>query len=155
MRDGKFDELFEQFLPSASEDAVEAARWKILERVRANVAVNRESLEATITLNHGDYHILLALENGERHAYAIMADVEELTEGATKFGPGTFFTSISRLITAGWIEETRERPDPRVNDEPRQYYRLTGRGQRVLAAESDRLALKLVHRHEQEALRCL
>jgi DNA-binding PadR family transcriptional regulator len=113
--------------------------------VRANAATSSDRLEKVRTLNHGDYHILLALENGERHAYAIMLEVDELTEGATKFGPGTLFTSISRLLMVGLIEEAQTRQDLSLNDEQRRYYRLTRSGQRVLQSESARLAEQSFH----------
>jgi DNA-binding PadR family transcriptional regulator len=150
--DSGLDAAFERFLPSASGEEIEAARWRVLDRVRANIAAIGKTVEGNLALNRGEYHILLALENGARHAYAIMSEVEELTEGATRFGPGTLFTSISRLLTNGWIEETGMRPDPRINDEQRQYYRLTGTGQRVLASESARLAGQL---NAQEMVRSL
>lgn len=66
--------------------------------------------------------------------------VEEVTEGATKFGPGTLYTSLDRLLREGLIEETATRRDRRISDEPRQYYRLTRMGQKNLAVESERLA---------------
>ena len=59
-----------------------------------------------LPLNHADYHILLALADGERHGYGIMSDVEEITGGATWFGPVTLYTSIKRLLTSGLIEES-------------------------------------------------
>jgi len=155
MHDRKMDEVFGRFLPSAPPEQVEAARWRVLNRVRDGIAASRETAEGAFALNHGDYHILLALENGERHAYAIMSAVAELTEGATRFGPGTVFTSIRRLLTAGLIEETEQRPDSRINDEMRQHYRLTGVGQRVLAAESERLASRLFHVRDQHVMRPL
>jgi DNA-binding PadR family transcriptional regulator len=145
MRDKRMDEVFKEFLPSASEEQIEGARWSILGRVRARVAADRESLGTMRSLNHGDYHILLALADRERHAYGILTDVAGITEGATRFGPGTLYTSISRLLSAGLIEVTGNRPDPRVNDEPREYYRLTQFGQRVLASESERLAEQSWH----------
>lgn len=155
MHDRKMDEVFGRFLPSASPEQVEAARWRVLHRVRDDIAASRETVEATFALNHGDYYILLALEDGERHAYAIMSAVEKVTEGATRFGPGTLFTSISRLLNAALIEETEKRPDSRVNDELRQYYRLTGLGQRVLAAEPERLATRLFHVRAHDVMRPL
>jgi DNA-binding PadR family transcriptional regulator len=153
------DHLFERLLPSASKEQVESARGRILERVRAHVPAGREEVEGTelfkLPLNHGDYHILLILENGERHGYAIMSEVEEITEGATKFGPGTLYTSIQRLLTSGLIEESNSRTDPRINDERRRYYRLTGMGQKVLAAESERLAARLRYPHDPQIVRPL
>lgn len=140
-RDRKMDEVFERLLPSASQDQIEGARWRILERVRAGAVA--EPVAVVGHLNHGDFHILLVLSEGERHGYAIMSEVAAVTEGATKFGPGTLYTSIKRLLAAGLIEESTNRPDYKINDEPRRHYRLTGVGQRVLAAESERLAARL------------
>jgi DNA-binding PadR family transcriptional regulator len=136
------DRLFERLLPSASQEQIEGARWRILDHVRAG-AVADPVASPVSRLNHGDYHILLVLSDGERHGYAIMAEVAEVTEGATKFGPGTLYTSIQRLLSSGLIEESQNRPDPKINDEPRRYYHLTGIGQKVLAAESERLAARL------------
>ena len=42
-----------------------------------------------LPLNHADFHVMLALGDDERHGYAIMLHVEELTEGTVKLGPGT------------------------------------------------------------------
>src|SRR6187551_3801045 len=81
------------------------------------------------------FHILLALKDGEKHGYAIMSDVEELSEGAVTIGPGTMYGSIKRMLAEGLIEETDERPDPEMDDERRRYYRCTALGQRVCQAE--------------------
>ena len=85
------------------------------------------------------FHILLALVEGEKHGYAIMKDVEAQTGGTIRMGPGTLYGSIKRMLASALIEETDARPDPELDDERRRYYRLTGLGQRVAAAESERL----------------
>ncbi len=85
------------------------------------------------------FHILMALARGEKHGYAIMVDVEERTEGQLIIGPGTLYSSIKRMLKAGWIVESDERPDPELDDERRRYYRLTDLGLRVARAEGDRL----------------
>jgi DNA-binding PadR family transcriptional regulator len=84
-----------------------------------------------------------------------MAEVAEVTEGATKFGPGTLYTSIKRLLTAGLIEESRNRPDRRINDEPRRYYRLTAIGQKVLVAESERLSARPDYARDPQIVRSI
>lgn len=153
-RDRKMDEVFERLLPSASQEQIEGARLRILSHVRAGTAA--ESVAVPVSrLNHGDYHILLVLSERECHGYAIMAEVAEVTEGATRFGPGTLYTSIKRLVTAGVIEECGNRPDPKINDEPRRYYRLTGMGQKVLTAESERLAQRLSYARDPQIERPL
>jgi len=89
-------------------------------------------------------HILLALADTERHGYAIMQEVARLTEGRVRLGPGTLYGSIKRMLAAGLLEETEERPDPALDDERRRYYRVTERGRRATAAEVERLSA-LVH----------
>lgn len=84
--------------------------------------------------------ILLALADEERHGYGIMQEVEARTAGETRLGPGTLYGSIKRMLADGLIEESDERPDPAMDDQRRRYYRITGFGQSVAAAEAGRLA---------------
>jgi DNA-binding PadR family transcriptional regulator len=86
------------------------------------------------------FHILLALAAGEMHGYAIMREVAILSDGQVVVGPGTLYGSIKKLLSAGLIEESSQRPDPDLDDERRRYYRITGEGLAVLRAEADRLA---------------
>jgi len=85
------------------------------------------------------FHILLSLADGEKHGYGIMKHVELQTKGGIKMGPGTMYGSIKRMLAAGLIEETEERPDPELDDERRRYYRLTAVGRKVAVAETQRL----------------
>ena len=81
------------------------------------------------------FQILLALAGGEKHGYAIMKEIEAQTGGQIKMGPGTLYGSIKRMLAAGLIEESDQRPDPSLDDERRRYYRLTGLGEKVVSAE--------------------
>jgi hypothetical protein len=47
------------------------------------------------------------------------------------------------MLADGLIQEAAERPDPRLDDQRRRYYRLTGLGERVADAELQRLATLL------------
>lgn len=99
-------------------------------------------------------HILLALADGKRdesddgagrHGYAVAQEVEEMTEGQIRMGPGTLYGSIQRMLTSSLIEEVvRSRGGTRqssaTDDERRRYYRLTPLGRRVLELELARLA---------------
>lgn len=105
-------------------------------------------------------HILLALadgrrakgeEAGGRHGYAVAQEVEEMTDGQIRMGPGTLYGSIQRMLTSGLIEEVeRAQSTPRSlvptaeGDERRRYYRLTAFGRRVLELELSRLARVMV-----------
>ena len=96
--------------------------------------------EKLLPLTPAVFHVLLALAGGERHGYAIMQEVAESTGGRIKMGPGTLYGTIKRLLEAGLIEESGERPDPALDDGRRRYYRLTGVGQRAVRAEARRYA---------------
>ena len=88
-------------------------------------------------------HILLALADQDRHGYAIMLEVERITGGAARMGPGTLYGTIKRMIAGGLLEEAEERPDPELDDERRRYYRATPLGRAVLEAETARMATLL------------
>jgi len=98
------------------------------------------------------FNILLALADGEKHGYAIMLEVESITQGAVKMGPGTLYGSIKRMIASGLIEESDERPDPAMDDERRRYYRLSGLGQRALRQEAERLARQVEAAQQKRVL---
>jgi DNA-binding PadR family transcriptional regulator len=98
-------------------------------------------------------HILLALAGGEMHGYAMMREVDQLSGGTIRLGPGTLYRSIKRLLDDKLIEEAGERQDPALDDDRRRYYRLTALGGQVLALETDRLERLLAaarQRHTSE-----
>src|SRR4030088_1102995 len=86
------------------------------------------------------FHILLAFADEERHGYGIMLDVARQTNDALHLGPGTLYGCLKRMLAAGLVEESDERPDPALDDERRRYYRATEFGQKVVRAEAQRLA---------------
>ena len=96
--------------------------------------------ESHLPLTPAVFHVLLALAGGERHGYAIMQEVTESTDGQIKMGPGTLYGTIKRLLEAELIEESADRPDAKLDDERRRYYRLTGVGEKVVRAEAQRYA---------------
>lgn len=98
-----------------------------------------------LPLNHSDFHIMLALGNNELHGYAIMLQVQKMTEDEVTLGPGTLYTSIKRLLASGMLEESGDRPDRELDDQRRRYYKLTKLGRKVLAAEIQRLERMLRH----------
>lgn len=86
------------------------------------------------------FHILVALSDRERHGYSIMRQVSVETDGRLALGPGTLYGCLKRMLTAGLVEESDERPDPELDDERRRYYRITDLGARVVRAEAKRLS---------------
>ncbi|OGT27971.1 MAG: PadR family transcriptional regulator [Gammaproteobacteria bacterium RBG_16_66_13] len=99
-----------------------------------------QSPESFLPLTQAVFHILLALADGEKHGYAVMQEIEDATEGRVQMGPGTLYGSIKRMLAAGLIEESDDRPDPTLDDERRRYYRQTGLGRKVLREEAERMA---------------
>jgi DNA-binding PadR family transcriptional regulator len=87
--------------------------------------------------------ILLTLLERDRHGYAIMQAVEDLTAGAVTMGPGTLYGAIKRLLEAKLVVETNDRPRADLDDERRRYYRITPQG-RVAAGNETRLMHRIV-----------
>jgi DNA-binding PadR family transcriptional regulator len=68
-----------------------------------------------------------------------MQEVAARTNGVLVMGPGTLYGSLKRMLEAGLIEESGERPDPALDDQRRRYYRLTRPGRRAAVLEAERL----------------
>ena len=92
-----------------------------------------------MTLRPVEFHILLALAAEERHGYAILQEVAQLTDDELQMEPGTLYRALHRMLKDGWVVESARRPAADVDDERRRYYRLTPLGRRVASAEADRL----------------
>ena len=85
------------------------------------------------------FHMLLTLTEGERHGYALKRAILQRTDGKLNLGSGALYGSINRMLEAGLVVESEERPDPHLDDERRRYYRITALGLRVVEAEALRL----------------
>ena len=94
-------------------------------------------LNQFLPLSPAVLHILLALSGEDRHGYAIMQEIVRQTEGRHKLGPGTLYDNLEKLLDNGIVEESAQRSSG--GDSRRRYYRLTGMGRRLLAAELARL----------------
>jgi len=85
-------------------------------------------------------HILLAVADEDRHGYAIMQEVERMTDGGVRMGPGTLYGTIKRMLAAGLLEEIEARLTSEQDDERRRYYGATALGRAVLEAETARMS---------------
>lgn len=81
--------------------------------------------------------VLTALVGEPRHGYALIAHVEELSEGRTRLSVGTLYGLLDRLSAEGLIALDREE---RHAGRTRRYYRLTDEGAGALDVEAQRLA---------------
>jgi DNA-binding PadR family transcriptional regulator len=99
----------------------------------------QSEIERFLPLSLPIFHMLLALTEGERHGYALKRAILQRTEGKLNLGSGALYGSIDKMLEAGFIEESDERPDPHLDDERRRYYRITALGRRVVEAEALRM----------------
>src|ERR1700722_9400609 len=95
--------------------------------------------ESFLPLKPHWFHVLLSLTDQEQHGYGIMQEVLARTNDQVRLWPATLYGTLKRLIEAGLIEESNDRPAMELDDARRRYYRLTRLGRNVLAAESERL----------------
>jgi DNA-binding PadR family transcriptional regulator len=107
---------------------------------------------AALPLTPAVFHIMLALADGESHGYGIMQEVDAMTAGQLRIGPGTLYRSIQRMAVDGYIEELPLRLDSERDDERRRYYRLTPLGFDVARAEAGRLAALVAAANERHLL---
>ena len=91
-----------------------------------------------LPLREPTFFILLSLSPGPKHGYAILKEVESLSEGRVKLSTGTLYGAIKRLLDQGWIRRVDD-PIPNGTDRERKSYDLTELGRRVLNAEIARL----------------
>jgi DNA-binding PadR family transcriptional regulator len=85
-------------------------------------------------------YIILSLSTKERHGYDIMKQVEATSDGAVHLGPATLYTTIKRLLKAGYIQEVDERNEvEHGHEERRRYYALTVSGKEMARSEIHRL----------------
>jgi DNA-binding PadR family transcriptional regulator len=84
------------------------------------------------------FFILLSLAPGPSHGYAIMKDVQQLSQTRVVLSTGTLYGALKRLLELHWIERTDD-PAEGENGRERKSYRLTQLGQVALDGEIERL----------------
>jgi len=97
-------------------------------------------IESQLPLTETTLLILLSLAEEPRHGYAIMKDVENLSNGRVSFSTGTLYGALKRLLDQAWIERIEkidEKPEPQ--NRPRKAYTLTDLGANILQAELKRI----------------
>lgn len=107
-----------------------------------------------LPLSATDYHVLLVLAERDLYGYGILKAVEEESGGAVAPETGSLYRVLARLIDTGMVAET-DAPEsaPEASPgRPRKYYRITGRGRKVLEAESLRLRRALELARERDLL---
>lgn len=97
-----------------------------------------EDILEALPLSEAALLILVSLKGGPKHGYAIMKEVEALSQGRVTLSTGTLYGAIKRMLADGWIRRI-ETPEDAADGRERKSYTLTKRGRRVLEAETQRL----------------
>jgi len=79
--------------------------------------------------------ILLSLADRPRHGYALMKDIETLSNGRVRLSTGTLYGALRRLLEDDWIEPFAQEDASRE----KQAYKLTPVGRKQLELELDRM----------------
>ena len=89
--------------------------------------------------------ILSLVEARPRHGYEISKLIEQRSDGAVRFYVASLYPLLYRLEKRGWIQG---RWIEKAGQRRRRYYRLTGEGKKVLAAQQERWRrfIQAVHR---------
>ena len=90
-------------------------------------------------LKPSSYYVLLALGDGERHGYAIMQAVGEMSEGREAILPGTLYAALARMVDEGLVEARDADAEDASGGPKRRYYRATRAGRAAAREESERL----------------
>lgn len=97
-----------------------------------------DQVSGYIPLSESTFFILLSLAGGAKHGYAILKEVDSLSEGRLRLSTGTLYGAIKRLLEDGWIRQVEENLS-NTNGRERKAYELTDKGRKILNAEHARL----------------
>ena len=105
---------------------------------RSNMAyddMSYKDIMATAPFTEPVLLILLSLADQPKHGYAILKDVEKMSDGRVRLSTGTLYGALRRLLDDEWIERLEQKD----NSRGKQAYRLTSRGRKHLQFEAGRL----------------
>ena len=94
-----------------------------------------ERHDGTKPLTESVLLILASLASGPRHGYALMKDIQSMSNGRVRMSTGTLYGALRRLLEGRWIE----RFDQADTSREKQAYRLTADGRRQLESEVERM----------------
>lgn len=96
--------------------------------------MNEKIIQKYSPLTEATYYILISMIE-PIHGYKLMQNVEQMTEGQVKLGPGTLYGATSKLVKDGVIEPVESK------EERRKSYKLTDLGKEIIKLEYKRLNL--------------
>jgi DNA-binding PadR family transcriptional regulator len=105
-------------------------------------------IEAYLPLQEPTFFILLSLRSGEKHGYAILKEVTDLSAGKLSLSTGTLYGALNRLLDQGLIE--RVDLGVQAGSRGKKSYQLTHMGRLVFEAEVNRMQRLLATVHVYE-----
>ncbi len=93
-----------------------------------------------LPLSETTFYAMLSLTRPV-HGYAIMQNVNKVSQGIVHIGPGTIYGILSTLETQGLIRVDHE-------EERRKCYQLTAKGRQVLREQIRRLEVMAENAHQ-------
>ena len=90
-----------------------------------------------LPLSEAVFFILLSLSPGPKHGYAIMKDVQALSNARVNLSTGTLYGALKRLLEKGWLRRVDDGQDESGRE--RKAYTLTQLGRGILEAETARM----------------
>ena len=95
-------------------------------------------LEEHLPLSETSFFILLSVAPSPKHGYAIIKEVQALSDERVLLATGTLYTALKRRLPADLIELVGM-DYPEVDNGELKFYRLTRLGRQILFAETKRL----------------
>ena len=115
-----------------------------------DLSVEEEAPPGLTPLREPTLFILLTLSKGRKHGYAILKDVEALSEGRVALSTGTLYGALARLLEQGVIRKSTGdgggdgsgsgSKSGSADIQVRKVYELTQFGRRVLELEINRMS---------------
>jgi DNA-binding PadR family transcriptional regulator len=93
----------------------------------------QDDITKFLPLTEATYYIMLSLIE-PLHGYAVMQNIEHVSNGTVKVGPGTLYGVFTTLEQTGLIAKVKE-------ENRRKSYTLTLKGKKVLLRQIERLEL--------------
>jgi len=102
--------------------------------------MTERTVDALLPLKPDVFTILLVLLDGDCHGYGMIKAAEERRGRKGELQPGALYRLLKQLLDDGMIAEVPPDDAPPDADDRRRYYRITGFGRSVAAAEARRMA---------------
>lgn len=84
----------------------------------------------------GPVAVLKLLQRREMYGYELVDSLASQTRGVLDMGQSTLYPMLYNLEAQGYIASRWREPVPGEGGKARKYYRLTGKGEKRLAADS-------------------